>query len=157
MPKNHSINVRALAEFTLQTGDLVPAAEMIDRMNDGSLGHRQLQAMLGDEWTAEEYVSRVETVEGVEMRVQGRADAVSRKDGALRVLEIKTTAQQPSLIRIDDYPAHLAQGQIYAYLLCANEGADGAEVTLCYYRLDGAQNSYRRRYSIDELRAVFLR
>lgn len=157
MPKIHSINVRALAEFTLQTGDLVPAAQMIDRMNDGSLGHRQLQSMLGAGWKAEEYVSRTETVGGVSLRVQGRADAVRRADGRIQVLEIKTTLQQPSMIRIDDYPAHLAQGQIYAYLLCANEGAEEAEVTLCYYRLDGAENSYRRSYSIDELRAVFLR
>jgi hypothetical protein len=40
MAKIHSVNVRALAEFTLQRGDLTMAA--VDRMNEGSKGHRQL-------------------------------------------------------------------------------------------------------------------
>ena len=126
MPKIHPINVRALAEFTLLRGDLTMSAQMVDRMNDGTKGHRQIQSALGPDWRAEEYVSRDETVDGVALRIQGRADAVSRTDGRIRVLEIKTTLKQPSLIRIDDFPAHLAQGEIYAYLLCMNAGVGDA-------------------------------
>lgn len=155
MAKIHSVNVRTLAEFTLQRGDLSMAA--IDRMNEGAKGHRQLQSMLEPGWRSEEYVSRDETVGGVALRIQGRADAVRRENGRVQVLEIKTTAHQPSLIRIDDNPAHLAQGEIYAYLICANEGLEDAEVTLCYYRLDGAENRYRRSYTYEELRKKFLR
>ena len=154
MAKIHSVNVRTLAEFTLQRGDLTMAA--IDRMNEGAKGHRQMQSMLPPDWKAEEYISRDETVAGIAMRIQGRADAVRRDSGRVQVLEIKTTAQQPSLIRIDDNPAHLAQGEIYAYLICANEGLQDAEVTLCYYRLDGAENRYRRSYTFDQLRERFL-
>jgi len=73
------------------------------------------------------------------------------------VLEIKTTAREPGLIRMDDSPAHLAQGEIYAYLICANEGLQDAEVTLCYYRMDGAENRYRRSYTLDELRERFVK
>lgn len=155
MAKFHSVNVRALAEFTLQRGDLSMAA--IDRMNEGAKGHRQLQSTLEPDWKPEEYVSRDEMVNGVMLRVQGRADAVRRMDGRVQVLEIKTTARVPSMIHIDDYPAHLAQGEIYAYLICANEGIQDAEVTLCYYRMDGAENSYRRSYTFEELREKFLR
>ena len=154
MAKIHSVNVRTLAEFTLQRGDLSMAA--VDRMNEGAKGHRLLQSMLDADWKSEEYVSRDETVGGVTLRVQGRADAVRRENGRVQVLEIKTTARQPSLIRIDDTPAHLAQGEIYAYLICANEGLTDAEVTLCYYRMDGAENRYRRSYTFDELRERFL-
>ena len=157
MPKIHPINVRALAEFTLLRGDLTASAQMIDRMNDGTKGHRQIQSALGPDWRPEEYVSRDETIDGVTLRIQGRADAVSRTDGRIRVLEIKTTLKQPSLIRIDDYPAHLAQGEIYAYLLCMNEGVSDAEVTLCYSRLDGAENRYRRSYTLEQLQETFLR
>ena len=79
MPKIHSINVRALAEFALQKGDLVPSARQLDRMNEGMRGHKQLQSMLGEGWRAEEPVARDFTVGGVTLRVQGRADAV--RDG----------------------------------------------------------------------------
>lgn len=155
MAKIHSVNVRTLAEFTLQRGDLTMAA--VDRMNEGAKGHRQLQAMLAPGWKSEEAVAREETVGGVTMRVQGRADAVRRENGRVQVMEIKTTAQQPNMIRIDDHPAHLAQGEIYAYLICANEGIEDAEVILCYYRLDGAENRYRRSYSFAQLREKFLK
>ena len=72
MPKIHAINVRALAEFALQKGDLMPASQQMESMNDGNLGHRQLQSLLGEGWKAEVYVSRQETVGGVTLRVQGR-------------------------------------------------------------------------------------
>ena len=74
MAKIHSVNVRTLAEFTLQRGDLSMAA--VDRMNEGAKGHRLLQSMLDADWKSEEYVSRDETVGGVTLRGQGRADAV---------------------------------------------------------------------------------
>lgn len=155
MPKIHAINVRALAEFSLQKGDLLPSSQMKDRMIDGAKGHRQLQAALEADWHSEEYISRDEPVGGIVLRVHGRADAVSRDGGMVRVLEIKTTTQNPRLIAIDDYPAHLAQGEIYAYLICANESCADAEVTLLYYRADGTENRYRRSYTFSELRARF--
>ena len=157
MPKIVPVNVRTLAEFTCLKGDLVPAAQQIDRMNDGSRGHRMLQAALGPGWRSEEYISRDESVAGAVLRVQGRADAVSREDGVLRVMEIKTTVGEPSLIGPGDYPAHMAQAEIYAYLICAAEGRDGAEVILCYYRLDGAEQRWRSRLTFAELRERFLR
>ena len=46
MAKVHPINVRALAEFALQRGDLAMAAA--ERMNEGSRIHRRLQAALGE-------------------------------------------------------------------------------------------------------------
>ena len=157
MPKIHAVNVRALAEFSLQKGDLAYAAQMMDRMNDGAKGHRQLQAQLEEGWQTEAYVSREEAVKGVTLRVHGRADAVRRSPGLIEVLEIKTTTRAPSLIGVDEYPAHLAQGEIYAYLLCMNEGVRRAEVTLCYYRLDGSMNRFRREYTLEQLRAAFMR
>ena len=50
MPKIHPINVRALAEFTLLRGDLAMSAQILDRMNDGAKGHRQIQSALGPDW-----------------------------------------------------------------------------------------------------------
>ena len=157
MPKIFPINVRALAEFALLKGDLVPAARMADRMLEGTRGHREVQASLGKDWSSEVFVARDLPVGDAVLRVQGRADAVCMKDGRLHVMEIKTTNRYPASIGIDEYPAHLAQGQIYAYLFCLRDGLDGAEVSLRYYRLDGAAHTYRRSCTLRELEAVFLR
>ena len=157
--KNHavySVNVRTLAEFTLLTGDLISDGEAMERMHDGAEGHRLLQRAMDEGWQAEEWVSRVETIEGIPLRVQGRADAV-RRDGGLSVLEIKTTYRYPGGIGREDYPAHWAQAQIYAYLIAENEELEEAEVSLLYYRMDGASRRFSGRYSRRELRELFLR
>ncbi|MBE5808411.1 MAG: hypothetical protein E7317_08740 [Clostridiales bacterium] len=152
-----TVNVRALAEFSLLKGDIVQGAGLFDRLNDGSLGHRQLQAALEAGWNAEEAVRWTEVVDDTAVTVQGRADAVSRAGGRLRVLEIKTVSVHPSVMTLDDHPAHIAQGQLYAYGICVNEGYREAEVELCYYRLDGARKRFRRTFSVAELREVFLK
>ena len=157
MPEIQTVNVRALAEFSLQTGDLLPMKMQVDRMIEGARGHRRIQQSLGAGWTSEEPVSRDETVNGVPLRIQGRADAVRRENGVLRVLEIKTTTLPPSLIRLEDYPAHLAQAEIYAYLICANEGIPEAEVTVFYDRMNGETRAFRKDRTLSELRESFLK
>lgn len=156
MPEIQSVNVRALAEFSLQTGDLLPMKMQVDRMIEGARGHRRIQQSLGPGWTSEEAVSRDETVNGIPLRVQGRADAVRREGGLLRVLEIKTTTVSPNLIRLEDYPAHLAQAEIYAYLICANEGIPEAEATVLYDRMNGETRAFHKNYTLPELRERFL-
>ena len=91
------------------------------------------------------------------LRVQGRADAVRRRDGVVEVLEIKSVARDPRLIGPDDWPAHFAQGEIYAYLICENEGFARAEVTLCYAGIDGGEVRYRRERALSELEESFWR
>lgn len=155
MAKVHPINVRALAEFALQRGDLAMA--VAERMNEGSRIHRRLQAALGEGWTSEVFVSRDMPVGEIVLRVQGRADAVRIADGAAEVVEIKSTARDPRLIGPDDQPAHFAQGEIYAYLICLNEDLPGAEVSLWYAGTDGGEVRYRRERTRAQLAETFMR
>ena len=157
MSRLHTVNVRALAEFILLRGDLMPASAAMARMNEGTIGHKRLQSMLGAEWQCELAMSYTETVGGITLKVQGRADAVRVSDGSLTVLEIKTTRKRPDTISADRYPEHLEQGILYAYILCETQGFDRANVDLCYYNLDGRQHTHHRHYSRGELRAEFER
>ena len=156
MLREITVSVRALAEFSLQTGDIALSVGMLERMNEGALGHRQLQSMLGPGWVAEEPLTRSETVEGTLLTLQGRADAVCRGSDPLCVLEIKTTQSPPGSIGIGAYPTHLAQGMLYAYILCAENGLPEAEVRLCYYRISDRQSRvHTRRFSFEALRSHF--
>ena len=151
MQKIHSVNVRALAEFAFERGDLIPAARAAARMRDGVRGHQALQALLPVSWRPEVPVSRDIPVGERVLRVHGRADAVCIDRQIVRVQEIKTTAKDPATILKYDYPAHWAQGEIYAALFCMNEGVDRAEVRLTYARLDGRVRHYSEEYDAREL------
>ena len=151
MQKIHSVSARALAEFAFEKGDLIPAARAASRMRDGVRGHQALQALLPASWRPEVAVSRDIPVGDRLLRVHGRADALYIDSQIVRVQEIKTTAKDPATILRYDYPAHWAQGEIYAALFCLNEGVDHAEVRLTYARLDGKVREYSEEYEAREL------
>ena len=151
MQKIHSVSVRALAEFAFERGDLIPAARAASRMRDGVRGHQALQALLPASWRPEAPVSRDIPVGERVLRVHGHIDALYVDRDIARVLEIKTTTKDPSMILKYDYPAHWAQGEIYAALVCLNEGLARAEVRLTYARLDGKKREYSDEYDAQEL------
>lgn len=149
--KIHSVSARALAEFAFEKGDLIPAARAAARMRDGVRGHRALQELLPVSWRPEVPVSRDIPIDGRVLRVHGRADALYMDRRIVRVQEIKTTTRDPGLILKYDFPAHWAQGEIYAALFCLNEGVPKAEVRLTYARLDGKKREYAEEYEAWEL------
>ncbi len=152
----YPVSVRTIAEFALEGGDLMMEAASAERMREGLEGHILLQRQLDATWRTEESLSREVEIGGVGLRVQGRADAVRRLSGALTVEEIKTTGHEPASIGEDDYPAHWAQAQIYAAILCQREGFAFAEVALLYYNLGGTRARFSRFYSAEELEGLFF-
>ncbi len=156
MQTTHVVNVRALAEFLLESGDLVTDGRAVERMREGMAGHLAVQGLLDREWRCEEPVSRQETIGEVTLTVQGRADAVRRRPGMISVEEIKTTRLPVYLIGENDYPVHWAQAQIYAYILCKNESVDFAEVALLYYNMDGTRTRFTRQYTVESLTEIFF-
>ncbi len=151
MQKIHSVSARALAEFAFEKGDLIPAARAASRMRDGVRGHQALQTLLPVSWRPEVAVSRDIPIGDRVLRVHGRADALYIDREIVRVQEIKTTTKDPATILKYDYPAHWAQGEIYAALFCLNEGVSRAEVRLTYARLDGRMREYTEEYNAWEL------
>ena len=151
MQKIHSVSARALAEFAFEKGDLIPAARAASRMRDGVRGHQALQTLLPVSWRPEVAVSRDIPIGDRVLRVHGRADALYIDREIVRVQEIKTTTKDPATILKYDYPAHWAQGEIYAALFCLNEGVSRAEVRLTYARLDGRTREYTEEYNAWEL------
>lgn len=156
MPKVHSVSVRALAEFATRRGDLFPGGGAYGRMREGLRGHQALQALLPPSWQPEAPVSRDIELEGAVLRIHGRADAVSIHAACVHVLEIKTTTKDPSTILKYDYPAHWAQGEIYAALFCLNHQIHRAEVRLTYARLDGKRAEFSEEYDLSQLSRLLM-
>ena len=75
MPQIHVVSARALAEYAMEKGDLIPGGASYARMREGVRGHQALQELLPVNWQAEAPVSRDIEADGHVLRVQGRADA----------------------------------------------------------------------------------
>ena len=50
----YAVNVRTLAEFALEGGDLAVDSALMERMREGMEGHVTLQRQLDETWRTEE-------------------------------------------------------------------------------------------------------
>ena len=155
MEKVHEVSARALAEFACASGSLSAGASMARRMREGREGHQAIQRFLPENWQAEAAVSLDVQVGELTLRVQGRADAMCISGRTVEIAEIKTTRGDPYHVCQDDYPAHWAQAEIYAYLFCATRDCTGAEVMLIYTGVNGGSQKFKRRFSAAELQQKF--
>ncbi|MBQ4226639.1 MAG: PD-(D/E)XK nuclease family protein, partial [Clostridia bacterium] len=152
----HSVSVRTLAETYFEGGDLKSSAEALERMQEGLKGHLLIQNAYDARYKAEVPVKHEVTVDGVSLLVQGRVDGLRLEAGLCEVEEIKTTPVSPALIGEDDYPVHWAQAQIYAWILCEQNGLEQSTVRLVYANLEGERVRFERVYGRKELTKLFF-
>lgn len=123
--------VRALVEFTLHGDDILRLGGTLKDMQDGMLGHKARQGLLGDAWQSEVPLSICVPVEeeDVELHIAGRMDAFC--DGEVPVIEeIKIWhGKQPPLM---PYPAHEAQAVCYGHMLCETQGYKQVMIRVAY-------------------------
>lgn len=152
----HVASVQAIAEYACAHGGIVSGAMLARRLREGREGHQALQRALPEDWQVEVALSIEIEIEGVRLRVQGRADALCARAGEVEIAEIKTTRGNPYELCQDDYPAHWAQAEIYGHLYCAQTGCPEAALELIYAGSRGREQRFRRRFSAAELARRFL-
>ncbi|MBQ8506372.1 MAG: ATP-dependent DNA helicase [Clostridia bacterium] len=155
MAEIHVVSVRALAEYACASGSISYGAMMAARMREGREGHLAIQNLLPPEWQAEAPVSLDVRLGGVDIRVQGRADALCIEGNCVQIAEIKTTRGNPYEICQDDYPVHWAQAEIYGHLFCETHDLDSAALTLIYAGTKGGRHQFKREFTRAELAQRF--
>ena len=153
----YSVNVRTVAEFCFEGGDLAVDFSVVERMREGMEGHLALQRQLDSTWRTEEPQAIDLHVQDIDIRVQGRADAVRRHEGCLTVEEIKTTRRNPANIGADEFPVHWAQAEMYAAMICKKEGYASCEVALIYYNVNGSRARLMRNYTAQRLWGLLMK
>ncbi len=120
------IAVRTLVEFTLHGEDIRPGGQIRD-MQEGMLGHKARQSLLGEGWEAEVPLTLAVPVEDEEseLLLSGRMDAFG--DGGVPVIEEIKLWQRKEPPQAP-FPAHEMQAVCYGHMLC--EGRNVQEVLI---------------------------
>ena len=148
------ISVRGLVEFTLHGADIRPAGSMRD-MQEGMLGHKARQGLLGEGWEAEVPLSLAVPVdEEAEMLLSGRMDAFC--DGVVPIIEeIKLwQRKEPPIAPLE---AHEMQAICYGHMLCEERGIRDVIIRVVYVDRRGkVRGEFDTPLTAEECRARFL-
>lgn len=129
------ISVRELVEFTLRGGDLDASFKSSIRAQEGTRLHQKVQRSRDADYQAEVPLAVNLTRDGIELRLEGRADGIFEENGITFVEEIKSTLTPLDRLKEDDKPLHWAQAQCYAYIISAeglSYGSLGLGIRLTY-------------------------
>ena len=123
------ISVRGLVEFTLHGADIRPTGSMRD-MQEGTLGHKARQGLLGEGWEAEVPLSLTIPVDDeAELLLTGRMDAFC--DGEVPIIEeIKLWQRKESPLL--PFEAHEMQAVCYGHMLCQERGIEKVIIRVVY-------------------------
>lgn len=128
------VSVRTLVEFTLHGEDIRPGGSLRD-MQEGMLGHKARQSLLGEGWAAEVPLSLALPLEDEdELLLTGRMDAF--RDGEVPMVEeIKLWQGQDAPQA--PVPAHQAQAVCYGHILCRTRGVQAVDIRIAYVNRRG--------------------
>ena len=148
------VSVRTLVEFTMRTPDITPVGRSLRDMQEGTLGHKARQALLGDGWQSEVPLSlEIQEEDELSLVVSGRMDAFC--DGEVpKIEEIKLwRGKQPP---IEVIPAHMAQAVCYGHMLCQARGIGQVDVSVVYVTSGGVvRGRFDRSMTAEECRCEF--
>ena len=150
------VAVRALVEFTLHGTDIRRLGGQVKDMQDGMLGHKARQSLLGEGWEAEVPLSLTVPVEDedAELLLNGRMDAFC--DGEVPVIEeIKLWQhKEPPLA---PFEAHEMQAVCYGHMLCETRGVPEVVIRVVYVDRRGkVRGEFDQTLTAEECRARFL-
>lgn len=153
----HSISVRSLVEFVMQSGDITPGGfQRRDRAQLGTQGHKRVQRSRPDGYETE--VEVICQVEGAEppFVVRGRIDGLYASHEPVIIEEIKTTTLSLELVNEDHNPLHWAQAQCYAYMYARQHRLSDVRIHLTYYQLDShEEKTFERQFMWADLEIFF--
>nr|WP_225877830.1 ATP-dependent DNA helicase [Alkalibacter mobilis] len=145
-----------MVERILRSGDIDGGYVSKDRMLEGAIAHRILQKSNMErypDYQSEVSLSETLDFEGVEYKLEGRADGIFKEDGVVTIDEIKTTSISIHLVTEDYEIAHWAQAKCYGYIYAVQNNLSQIAVQLTYYNIESKETkSFLNNYDLQDLR-----
>jgi len=151
----HTISVRDLVEFVLQTGDLGGGREFVgsDRALAGFRGHQKIQRSRPTGYLTELPVEHTVETDEFTLQIRGRIDGLLIMSGQVLLEEIKTV--QGTWDQAAD-PLHWAQAKFYAFMHAREHALKELVLQLVYLELPaGKVTEFRQTCSFGELSDFF--
>ena len=152
-PVRVRVNVRTLAEFACEGGDLYSEANAAEAMRQGARAHQARQAGYGEGERAEAVLSGEYPLPSGTLCLFGRADGLRRAREDWLVEEIKWVAR-PLPEDFLGFDAHWLQACLYALLLCDREGLAACRVRLHYGDSLGGEKDLENAWTRAQLFAM---
>lgn len=150
------VAVRTLVEFTLHGADIRRLGGQVRDMQEGMLGHKARQGLLGGEWQSEVALSLTVPVEDeeCELLLSGRMDAFL--DGEVPIIEEIKLWQHREPPQAA-FPAHEMQAVCYGHMLCQERGLDEVVIRVVYVdRKGGVRGQFDTALTAGACHARFL-
>ncbi|MBQ2928833.1 MAG: hypothetical protein IJD99_01300 [Clostridia bacterium] len=148
--------VRTLVEFTLHGTDIRRLGGQVKDMQDGMLGHKARQSLLGEGWEAEVPLSiTIPLEDDAELLLSGRMDAFFDDEDVPIIEEIKLWQhKEPPMAAFE---AHEMQAVCYGHMLCETRGVQAVIIRVVYVDRRGkVRGEFDTPLTAEECRARFL-
>ncbi len=131
------VSVRRIVEFILRSGDIDNriGSHNEQAMLEGGRIHRMIQNRAGADYRAEVPLAFVYQGNGIDIRVEGRADGIIENDEGVTIDEIKSTYADVMHFKEANL-LHLAQAKFYAYIYASENNMDAIRVRITYCNID---------------------
>lgn len=145
------VSVGDLLDLVARSGDLFYEGVPGPSAMAGIRAHQTLQAKRGEGWEKEVSLSCDVEVEGVKLRLSGRADLINVSTDPIQVEEIKSTLVPPERLPDSRKQFHQWQARLYAWMLVqeiekADQRHSVVRTIVCWYDVSRDQT-----YRADEL------
>ena len=145
-----TVSVTELARFCHRRGSIDSRFGPSPTGPEGIEGHQRLYRRRPASYQSEHAVEYRYSADGLDIALRGRADGYDPQ-GAL-VEEIKTCRVAPGSIPDAVSDLHLAQGRLYAAIICARDQLEGLSVQVTWLNIDTDEEHRRlEQYSAAEL------
>ena len=148
------ISVRELVEFTHHGEDIRPGGGLRD-MQEGMLGHKARQRLLGDNWTAEKPVFieiPVQDPEPWRLVVGGRMDAWREDPPCVEEIKLWQGREPP----VEPATAHWAQCACYGAMVCKEETRPWVGLRVVYVDRRGKERAcFEETWTAERCQALF--
>lgn len=145
--------VRELVEFILRSGSIDEGKNSNHTALEGAKIHRKLQKQATEEnYQKEVWLTKVVTLAGTSLQIEGRADGIFEAEGQVVIDEIKTSETPFEEVESGQIELFFYQAMVYAYLYAEVEQLSQIATRLTYFQtVEEKITRQTRSFTFEEL------
>ncbi|WP_174731837.1 helicase C-terminal domain-containing protein [Mesobacillus harenae] len=157
MKSEIKLPVRMLAEYVFRSGSIESGFRSTSSMIEGTKAHKKIQKTYKEGDETEVLLSKEIADGDLVFVLNGRCDGLLFTENEKIIDEIKSTSGDLALITEDNYPAHWAQAECYAYMYAADQNCSKMTIQLTYFQTITTEiKQFRKTKTFEELEANVL-